>query len=260
MNTMQPKPGNVFLSTLTHNGQLDYLMAKAFYLTPTLERNIFWMPRQTSLLAAGYNHVWCQALNLRAKHDFKWFAMLHSDIVPEDFWIDKLIAQAEKHDADVMSAVVPIKENSGVTSTAISGADNFTRCTRLTMKQILYPFFPETFDADLAVYGLKNIGGDFEVLVDSKPRLLVNTGCFVARLDRPWCERIHFTINDGIKQGPGGLYQNVVEPEDWFFSRRVAEEGGKVMATRTIRLDHMGGRAYKSNEAWGEMFDPATVL
>ena len=253
---MQPKPGAVFLSTITHNGQLDYMMARAYYSTPTRERNVFWMPRQSSLLAAACNHLWCNALNKRAQHDLKWFAMLHADIVPEDFWIDKLIAEAEEHDADVMSAVVPIKETSGVTSTALIDDNYFRRLTRLTMKQINHPQMPPTFDVDAVINFLQTRFPD----IIASLHLVVNTGCFVARLDRPWCERVHFTINDRIVQQPGGLFQGEVESEDWFFSRRVAEEGGKVMATRKVKVEHIGARSYKSNEVWGEELDPATVL
>lgn len=245
--------GTVFMTTLTHDGKLDYLMAKAFYMTPTQERLTFYMPRQTSLLAAGYNHLWCQAQNLREKHDLRWFAMLHSDIVPEDFWVDKLIAEALKHDADVMSAVVPIKEASGVTSTAISGPDDFTRFTRLTMKQIWHPSMPDTFDIRQLMAG-RNFGFDL-----SRTLLLVNTGCFVCRLDRPWCERVHFTIRDEVRRQVGGALTAHVEPEDWYFSRRVAEEGGKVMATRVVKLEHMGGMSYKSNTVWGQERDPAQL-
>lgn len=246
---VQAKPGNVFLGTMTHDGKLDYMMAKAFYMTPTRERAVFYMPRQSSLLAQAYNHLWCQAMNLRDTQNLKFFAILHADIVPEDFWLDKLIAELEKHDADVMSAVVPIKESIGVTSTAISGPDGFIRSQRLTMKQIWHPEFPETFSINTVP----------NIYINATSHLLVNTGCFVARLDREWCPRVHFTINDRIRTGIGGLLVSEVESEDWFFSRRVAEEGGKVMATRTIKLDHMGGRAYKSNEVWGSDVDPAAL-
>lgn len=244
-----PKPGSIFLGTMTHDGKLDYLMARAFYSTPTREREVIWMPRQSSLLANAYNHMWCHALNIRKQHDLKWFAILHADIRPEDFWVDKLIAEAEKYDADVMSAVVPIKEASGVTSTAIGTSNHYQRAGRLTMKQIWHPEAKETFSIDDVV---ENILEPYH--------LLVNTGCFVCRLDKPWCENVHFTINDRIIKFDGkymAQYMAQVEPEDWFFSRRVAEEGGLVMATRKIKLEHLGARSYHSDQVWGEMVDPA---
>jgi len=240
-----PKPGGIFLGTMTHDGKLDNIMARAFYYVPTQEREVMWMPRQSSLLANAYNHIWCHALNVRKEHNMKWFAILHADIRPEDFWADKLIAEAEKYDADVMSAVVPIKENSGVTSTAIGTSNHYQRAGRLTQKQILHPDSKETFSIE-DVYP-----NDFE-----QYRLLVNTGCFVCRIDKPWCENVHFTINDRIIKFDG-KYMAQVEPEDWFFSRRVAEEGGLVMATRKVKLEHLGGRSYHSDQVWGEMLDPS---
>ena len=81
----------------------------------------------------------------------------------------------------------------------------------------------------------------------------------VARLDREWSARAFFTINDRIIQQPGGMFAAEVEPEDWFFSRTVAELGGKVMATRTIRVEHLGGIPYRSDRVWGKNIDPATL-
>jgi hypothetical protein len=182
---------------------------------------------------------------------------------------------AEKHDADVMSAVIPIKDDNGLTSTAVSGPDRFTRMTRLTTKQINHPQFPETFDIDMAwdalfnklpdglklegppVHVERNLAGE---IIEIPPRLLVNTGCMVARLDRDWCAHAHFTINDRIVQQPGGIFQPEVEPEDWFFSRIVAELGGRVMATRSVRVEHLGGIPYRSDRVWGKEIDPATYL
>lgn len=256
----QIKDGAVFLGALTHNGQFDYIMARAFYQVPTCQREVFWMPRQNSLLAAAYNSLWARALNMRKEHNIKWFAILHADIRPQDYWLDILIEQAEKHDADVMSAVVAIKETSGVTSTALSGSDNFNRFTRITQKQLWHPDTPDTFDAESITSALykNSFAGAPELFLEPKPKLLVNTGCFVARLDRPWCTEVDFTINDRIVQMPGGDFVHQVEPEDWYFSRRVAECGGKVMATRLVQVEHMGGLGYKSNTVWGEMIDPAT--
>lgn len=240
-----PKPGGIFLGTMTHDGKLDYIMARAFYAVPTREREVFWTLKQSSLLAEAYNHLWCKALNLRKEHNLKWFAILHADIRPEDFWCDKLIAEAEKYNADVMSAVVPIKEPSGVTSTAIGTSNHYQRAGRLTMKQIWQPETKETFSID-----------DVAPNLYEQYQLLVNTGCFVCRLDQPWCENVHFTINDRVIK-MNGQFLSQVEPEDWFFSRRVAEEGGLVMATRAVKLEHIGGRSYHSDQVWGEMVDPA---
>jgi GT2 family glycosyltransferase len=252
----QVKEGNVFLGSITHNGLLEHRMARIFFNHASNERYMQTLVHQTSLLASACNFLWCTALNGRQAYNFKWFVLLHADIVPEEWFVDKLIAIAEQHDADLLSAIVPIKEQSGVTSTAISGPDEFIRTTRLTMKQINHPDMPETFTVREASEFLLQ-KHDINVPADSK--LLVNTGCMVARLDREWCSQVNFTIRDRVVQELGGIYTSQVEPEDWYFSRRVAECGGKVMATRAIKTQHIGSIPYLSNKVWGDDVDRATV-
>ncbi len=94
-----------------------------------------------------------------------------------------------------------------------------------------------------------------EQSINNPPRLLVNTGCFVCRVDRPWCTSVHFTINDQTRLQMGNKLASIVEPEDWYFSRRVAEQGGKVMATRIVNVKHIGGRAWDNWKAWGNPVD-----
>ncbi len=71
--------------------------------------------QQASLLALNFNTLWCRALNLRRKRRVDYFAMLHADIEPEEGWLDALVGELEAHSADVFSAVVPIKEDRGLT-------------------------------------------------------------------------------------------------------------------------------------------------
>jgi hypothetical protein len=250
---------NVFLGTLTHNDHLHARMAKSFFLHATQQHNAIMHVQPGSLLAHSYNQMWCRAINNRAKLGLKWFAILHADIVPENFWLDKLIAIAEKYQADLVSAIVPIKEASGVTSTAISGVDPFTRLTRLTQDQINSKLWPKTFDIDILRAFMNSPKNEFyeEYCFDiaDDARLLVNTGCFVCRLDKPWCSNVEFTINDRIDQIPGGALIAQVEPEDWYFSRRVAELGGRVMATREVITEHIGSIPYVSDKIWGNTLD-----
>lgn len=237
----------VFLGTLTHDGRIDQYMARAFYRVACKSRPLMYYPKQTSLLANGYNEMWCYAINSKTEANLKWFAVLHADIVPDDFWLDTLIAEAETHDADIMSAVVPIKDPNGVTSTAISGRTPFDRYARITMYELAQ--LPPTFAAIDAVGVCQ-----WELKPEHRqklPFLLVNTGCFVCRLDRPWIYDVHFTIRDQIRIGVGNKLSAHVEPEDWHFSRRIAECGGKVMATKKVNVHHLGGRAYKSTDRWG---------
>jgi GT2 family glycosyltransferase len=247
---------NIFLGCPTHNGQIEHRTIKSLFTEASANHRVLVKVHQTSLLAAGCNQMLCDALNGVQGESFKWFAMLHSDIAPEALWLDKLIDLAEANGADLLSAVVPIKNSEGVTSTAISfPGDPFTRFARLTQRQIRRKGFPTTFDVKGALVYFNPYTPHYpEPLADSI--LLVNTGCMVVRLDKPWSHELYFTIRDRIVRTMNG-FEAHVEPEDWFFSRRVHELGGKVMATSAVAVEHVGSYAYRNDREWGYEFDPA---
>lgn len=203
------------------------------------------LPLNSSLLAANMNCLWCWALNNARKGGVDYFAMLHSDVEPEEFWLDKLIDELEAKRLDVLSVVVPIKDTVGVTSTALGKLDGDTWQVhaRLTMKEVHR--LPETFTS-----------------ADVGYPLLLNTGCWVCRFDEAWARQVHFTINDRICfDAKKEIYFNQVEPEDWFISRLWNDIGLKTGATRKVRVGHRGAMVFGNDQPWGEnSFDKAKGL
>ena len=194
--------------------------------------------RQGSLLAANFNALWCGALNAchRGEH-IKYFAMLHDDIGPEDFWLDKLIEEMESADLDVLGVVVPIKDSNGLTSIAIDGESTWRVKCRLTTSEALK--LPETFTSD-----------------DVGANILLNTGCWVCKFDPEWAKKVRFTINDRIVFNTRlDRYQAEVESEDWYFSRLLHELGLKVGATTKIQVQHRGEMDFDNQKCWGNEFD-----
>lgn len=201
-----------------------------------------------SLLAACFNEFWCMALNER----FDYFAMLHADVSPQPGWLDILMDEMKRTGADVVSVVIPIKEpEMGLTSTAIGDpSTNWRPRRRLTMHEVYE--LPETFDAADAGYP-----GD---------ALLVNTGCFLVDLSKPWCRatkpdgtaEFHFTINDKIQER-AGQFEHEVEPEDWYASRQWARLDAKVVATRKVALNHRGVADFPNTSPWGDLKEDFTV-
>jgi hypothetical protein len=184
-----------------------------------------------SLLGAAFNLHWCQALNHFAEGDIHGFAMMHSDIGAEVNWLDILFAEMEKVGADIISAVVPIKDERGLTSTAIDDTGDQWKVRRLTTKEVMK--FPETFTE-------KDVGGP----------LLLNTGLWLCRLG-PWAFKTCFTIQDKILQSPDGRFEHRVIPEDWDFSRQVRRFGLKLAATRKVRINHWGPFYWNNQQQWG---------
>lgn len=189
----------------------------------------------SSLLAANFNGLWCSALNDPDGVDY--FAMIHSDVGPTDFWLDELIAELEDKDLDVLSVAIPIKDSRGLTSCAVDGPDTWSPGRRITMKELVS--LPETFTSE-------DVGGP----------LLVNTGCWVCRFDPEWAKQCYFTINDRIVfNAATGNYLAQTEPEDWFISRLFHELKLKVGATRKIEIKHRGEVDFSNQVVWGQPFD-----
>jgi hypothetical protein len=205
--------------------------------------NVMVQYRQGSLLAANFNGLWCGALNACHNGDrIQYFAMLHDDIGPHDFWLDTLIEELEAKDLDVLGVAVPIKDHKGMTSLSIDGDDTWLPKCRLSLHEVLS--LPETFTSD-------DIGGN----------LLLNTGCWVCKFDPEWARKISFTINDRIVFNKAtDQYETQVEPEDWYFSRLCHEIGLKIGATRKVRVTHRGETDFNNFSDWGtQSFDQCYV-
>jgi hypothetical protein len=198
-------------------------------------RRITTMEVDSSLLASAFNTLLNEALNKRDEGMADWLLLLHSDVVPMNtqFWIDELWRARQRSGADAISAVIPIKDSRGLTSTALE-TDNLYAPRRLTMREI------EEQD---------------ETFTDEK--LLINTGMLLINLRAPWADNICFTIGDAMLLSPSGKRLTGVTPEDWTFSRHVKEQGGKVWATRAVKLNHVGRFTYPNFGSWGsESLDP----
>ena len=229
-----PKP-QVFMA-MPHYGAVEIEAAKAFWCDAATDQiDTFCANLSSSLLAHAFNQLWCVALNLQRKQPVDYFVMLHADIVPERYWVDKLVAEMVRTKADLISCVVPIKSKEGVTSTAIDSPDPWEVQRRLTMREVMQ--LPETFSAaDCGFPGRA---------------LLVNSGCWIADMRKLWVNDVRFQICNAIERGPDGDSYAKVMSEDWDFSRQVAAKGGKILATRKVSLSHIGPNAYGNQNPWG---------
>lgn len=232
---------DTFIACPTYDGRLDFFTAKALFETPSKSARYILQAGQFSLLNLNCNRLWCEALNLRERFPkLKWFAMLHSDIIPEPYWLDKLIRLAEENNAIMMSAVIPIKDDSGATSTALDNPIDGWMMYRILMDDFRFKDLPKTFDIAAACKALN---------VQTPQRLLLNTGCMVVRIDQPWAEDIIFKSEERIVKTNAGKAKDIFvahsDSEDWNFSRQVANHG-KTMATLEVKADHIGLQHWKN--------------
>jgi len=246
----------VLLGCPTHDGRLFDGCAKVFYSDASQHHRVVPFVATFSLLTANCNILWAMALNWYEAKQVDWFAMIHSDVQPEPFWIDRLIAEADAHAADVMSAVIPIKNDTGLTSTAISDPnDDCGRFVRLTTSQVRHPSFPVTFDGDKAVQALRSLPENLRIEAPAGAKLLCNTGCMVCRLGS-WCDPTKVYFDEVTRfTRINSQWRPFIRSEDWFFTGQATAAGAKVMATTTLKVLHLGATVFPNDKVWGSPLD-----
>lgn len=174
-----------------------------------------------------FNGLLAVALDARDRGEVTHLAMIHSDVEPSGPWLDALWDAMRSHSADLVSAVVPIKEpgENPRTSTAIGSRDDPWRPLRYVRLGDRHAL-PTTF-------GPEHVCGDGEVL-------LANTGLFLADLRRPWWDDFAFEFRTRIARAPDGRRLAQLAPEDWLLSRRLQQMGGRLLCTWCVPLTHRG--------------------
>lgn len=234
----------IFLGMPISDGRMMMQTAKAFYAEASAKHQTYCMTQSTSVLSQCFNLLWAMALGNAKRHAITHFAMLHADVSPESYWLDTLLDEMERTEADVVSVVIPIKNAKGLTSTATGNPDDAWDYKRFTMTELAD--LPDTFDIDDVPHEPGHI-------------LLGNTGCWVCDLRRPWWYDKHpsgelkfcFTIRDRITELSNGKYYIEFAPEDWEFSRECHRAGARVVATKKVRAVHWGPHAYPNTGVWG---------
>lgn len=187
--------------------------------------------QQYSLLTRNFNLLLSETIN---KGDYTHFCMVHADIFPfEEGWLSKMLGIMEESGAELLSVVSPIKNFQGVTSTGLSPREELPlNVKRLTLKEIWK--MPETW---------------------TDPQIVVNTGLMLIDLRAPWIGKAWFGVKDDVIKDEDGKYRPVALTEDWLFSLRVRELGGKIFATRGVKLKHIGSHNFTNFEQYGKDTD-----
>jgi hypothetical protein len=186
----------------------------------------------------NFNIAFCEAYNERKAAGYTHWGLHHDDITAQPDFIDVIVSEMDRVGADVLSCVIAVGDERGLTSTGIHmpGAWNARRLTLTEVYEL-----PKTFSIDDTPWA----GTEFT--------LAVNTGLFLARFDRPWVERFTgFSTNttlmfdrDSDKRYP------CVFPEDFAFAAWCAGEGLKVFATRAVEVTHRKPEELTNARPWG---------
>lgn len=229
-----------------YNGSVAWQSAQSAWNCASGEHQVQVASLPTSLLALGFNSLLAEALNRNEAGDFvQGMAMLHADLSADGHWLDTLVRVMVERDADFVSAVNAIKDDRGLTSSGVGvPGEPWMPLRRFTMREL--DGWPKTFSAEDIGYG--------------GMVLLHNTGCWLANLEKPLFHeadengelRAHFTIRDRVVRR-GGKWQPQVEPEDWYFSRRLHELGAKSYVTREVVTHHYGQSDWDNQTVRGRL-------
>lgn len=209
----------VYLGIPTHDGRVNQGVVNAIFSAgPGLAKSQI---ETGSALTTNFNKLYCAALNER-KEGITHFCMLHEDVWPKTpLWLTKLVNLMNHKQADMLSAVIRLKDESGLTSTALEIPDasqyNGFRGKKLTLDEI-YEKYPATF---------------------TDPLILLNTGLMLLDIRKPWADKVWFEFKDSIANDKG-FYFPVALSEDYGFSRMWRSHGGSLYATTEIEVTHNG--------------------
>lgn len=135
--------------------------------------------------------------------------------------------------ADILSVIIPLKDDRGLTSTGIF---HDSEIRRFTMKEVYD--LPETF----CMSDLNRPG-----------TLMVNTGLWICDFTQAWVEKVCFTILDYIEKNSEGIWEARSLSEDWNFSLNAERLGLKVYATRKVQVGHHGEACWDNMSVWGTL-------
>jgi hypothetical protein len=185
--------------------------------------------------AGNFDGLWCAALNAFEHDEITHFAMLHSDVFPQDHgWLDVMLEEMDRLGVLLVSAPVAIKDLRGLGSAGVGNPDTpWAPLRRFTVREVLA--LPESFTAADAGY--------------AGHALLHNNGCWVADLRDPRWREVDAAGNllasfnfprRCHREAANGRWTTDGESEDWYFSRRLHELGITSAITRRVRLAHRG--------------------
>ena len=231
-----PSPSKIYLALPSYDGTYR-TGALVGSLNASRHHDVQALPGGGSLLPKCFNQHWATAVSAG-----KWdlFVMLHADIWPEPFFVDKLVHLLAHHQADVVSCMVPMKDSRSIYSTSMWLPGNLEPHYRLG-------------DEDK-----RNLPGTFSSehvnrIIGVQGQLLVNTGCWIARLRQPWNKQVWFEFTDSIDwdwEGTGEA-KVVNVAEDWNFSKKLHSLGCTVLATQEIAIDHHGNTKWQGRNLSG---------
>jgi hypothetical protein len=171
---------------------------------------------------------------------YDYFCLLHDDIIPQSDWIEVLVSEIQRVEADVLAVVIPARDRSGMTMTGIAeSADLWSMVRRLSIKEV--HALPETFGQEI---------------LDDRQIFSTSTGCMIVDARKSWVleNQVCFRTMDSIVNHRGKWMAHT-RTEDETFMRDVQRIGAKLCLTRKVELQHCDWSGTSNQEVFGQEVD-----
>ncbi|MAF34403.1 hypothetical protein CMO91_01015 [Candidatus Woesearchaeota archaeon] len=200
----------VVVSTPAYNGNVSIpYFAAIFNAYP--HADVRCMFRTGSLLTRSRNTLMVDAL----AQSPDYILLLDADVgLPQPDWLPRMIQKLEENKADMLGGIVMLKGNRDQTNIAMG---------------------KEGFDASSLT--LAEVGSCLEVF----PADLVGAGCILIKPGE-WLRNMqppYFHIQDGFDNKEVRIFS-----EDWYFCRKAASMGAKIMVWKGLETQHYGQQAW----------------
>lgn len=195
----------------------------------------------TSLLCMGFNSGVAHAKNLECPY----FCLVHADIAPSERWLAAMLKAMQEYKLDAIHAPAPIKDNRGLTSTALAySEDRWQARRRLTVAELRR--LPPVFTIE-----------DVQRHIDPDAKaLLPNTGCLLMECGEWFRKWEGFAMDDRVAWlADKGKHDAATIPEDWLFGYEAASLGLRVGGITSVQVRHFGKHCWNSRDVWGDASD-----
>jgi hypothetical protein len=214
----------IYMGIPTRDGKLDHRHVRIITSLAGQYPGLAMETQSMSLLNLNFNTLYANALNAR-KHGFTHFLMLHDDIIPkQDDWVRILHSEMAAGNLDVISAAVIIKGTDRLSCAMYDGEKSWPMTAKL-------------------------FGPDTTIVNTGKPILMMNTGCLLMDITKPWADSFCFSGHDTIVKGEDGQFMAMAESEDYRMSIWLHQNGVPYGATSKVHTWHRGGYDYDTQGA-----------
>ncbi len=225
-----PRPGlpTIYLAMPLGSRNVDIGASEAWQSFPTYYPKEFNVLHAKAMGGITHDELWLDALNRK----MPFFAMIHSDIEPETWWLDYLWTIRKETNADLVCVSIAMKDKTQLSSIGICKNFHSDNPVIRKIKLLDIEKLPEPFTAD-------------DLDRSGQSRLCFNTGLWLADMTKPWAQEAEWWGDSSRRKLDDGRLISIFTSEDYKVSLMLAKRSDvKIVGSHKLDVKHHGHHAY----------------